>query len=66
MTTVERLDYVADILASAPAWARQALTSSDPRVRARGAETVSAFLLRKMDAPAPVQDDNQLTLPILA
>ncbi len=64
MNSIDRLEHVADILASAPVWARQALTSSDARVRVRGAETMSAFLLRKLEASDNGADDNQLTLPI--
>jgi hypothetical protein len=64
METTERLDRIAEILMAAPAWARLALTSADKRVRSRGADAVSAFLLRRMDEPAQSEDPNQLVLPI--
>ncbi len=64
MVTHEHLDRISTLLASAPAWARLALTSPDPRLRARGADEVTAFLLRRMEAQGTERDENQLTLPI--
>jgi hypothetical protein len=49
MITADQVSHIASILAAAPTWARQALTSSDPRVRNEGADELSAFLLRRLD-----------------
>jgi hypothetical protein len=49
---------------AAPAWARLALTSADKRVRLRGADAVSAFLLRRMEEAAQSEEADQLALPI--
>jgi hypothetical protein len=64
MTTSEQLDRISSILAAAPAWARAALTSADERQRSRGADELSALVLRKIADPVPVCDENQLSLPI--
>jgi hypothetical protein len=64
MITSDQLDRTSSILATAPAWARVALTSADTRMRARGADEVSAILIRRIDEPQPCHDKNQLTLPI--
>jgi hypothetical protein len=64
MTTPDQIDRIASILVSAPAWARLALTSADLRLRARGADELSAFLIRRMQTGEPTQDENQLLLPI--
>jgi hypothetical protein len=61
---VEQLDRVAEILAASPAWARLALTSADQRLRARGADALSAFLIKRISEPAR-PDENQLSLPII-
>jgi hypothetical protein len=62
--TADRIGDIADIIATAPAWARQALTSTDPRVRSEGADEVSAFLLRRLDKAVNAVDPDQLTLPM--
>jgi hypothetical protein len=64
MITSDQLDRISSILATAPAWARLALTSADTRLRARGADELSAFLVRRIGEPQPCHDENQLTLPI--
>ena len=64
MITSDQLDRISGILAAAPAWARLALTSSDTRLRARGADEMSAFLIRRIAEPMPQQDENQLNLRI--
>lgn len=64
MVTGERFDQIAGIIASAPTWARHALTSSDPRVRGEGADELAAFLLRPLDKSDDASDPRQLTLPI--
>jgi hypothetical protein len=64
MITADRVSHIADILASAPTWARHALTSSDPRVRGEGADEVSAFLLRRLERAETTPDPRQLTLPM--
>jgi hypothetical protein len=64
MITSDQLDRISSILAAAPAWARVALTSADSRMRARGADELSAFLIRQIGEPQPYHDENQLTLPI--
>ena len=63
MVTLEQVDRVAEIIASAPPWARSALTSSDERLRAQGAEAISAFLLKRIGEPLR-HDQDQLALPI--
>lgn len=62
---MEQSDRVAKILLAAPAWARLALTSEDMRLRERGADAVSAFLLKRMSEPEGYNDENQLVLPIV-
>jgi hypothetical protein len=62
--TPDQLDRISNILAASPAWARLALTSADARLRARGADELSALLIRRIHDPEPVGDENQLTLPI--
>jgi hypothetical protein len=64
MITADQVSHIAGILASAPTWARQALTSPDPRVRNEGADELSAFLLRRLDKAETAPDPRQLTLPI--
>jgi hypothetical protein len=64
MITSDHLDRISSIIAAAPAWARLALTSRDSRLRARGADELSAFLIRRISEPEPLHDENQLTLPI--
>lgn len=64
MITPDQLDRVSSILVDAPAWARLALTSADERLRARGADELSAFLIRRIAHPEPAYNDAQLTLPI--
>jgi hypothetical protein len=64
MITSDQLDQISSILASAPAWARLALTSADTRLRARGADELSSFLIRRIEEAQPCQDVDQLTLPI--
>ncbi|HEY0027422.1 MAG TPA: DUF6771 family protein [Allosphingosinicella sp.] len=64
MITADRISDIASILVTAPAWARQALTSADLRVRGEGADELSAFLLRRLDKVENAADPNQLTLPI--
>jgi hypothetical protein len=66
MITPDQLDRISSILAVAPAWARLALTSADARLRARGADELSAFLIRRIGEPELTPDANQLTLPIAA
>ena len=65
MITTDRITDIARIIATAPAWARQALTSSNPRVRDEGADEVSAFLLRRLDKAESSDDPNQLILPMI-
>jgi hypothetical protein len=62
--TVERVSQIADILASAPPWARLALTSTDSRLRHQGADEVSAFLLRRLEKVEAAPDPRQFVLPI--
>jgi hypothetical protein len=64
MITADQVSHIAGILASAPTWARQALTSPDARVRNEGADELSAFLLRRLDRAETAPDPRQLTLPI--
>lgn len=64
MITPDQLDRISSILATAPAWARLALTSADTRLRARGADELSAILIRRFGEAQPLHDPNQLTLPI--
>ena len=66
MITADRISHIAQIIASAPTWARQALTSADPRIRGEGADEVSAYLLRRLDQAETAPDPRQLTLPIPA
>lgn len=66
MITPDQLDRISSILAAAPAWARLALTSADTRLRAQGADELSALLIRRIGEPQPGCDENQLTLPIAA
>jgi hypothetical protein len=57
-------DRIADILVAAPPWARLALTSSDTRIRAQGADEISALIRRRLADAATKPDPNQLLLPI--
>lgn len=58
-------ERIADILTTAPTWARHALTSADTRVRAQGADEISALIRRRLADPAARPDPNQLALPIV-
>jgi hypothetical protein len=64
MITPDHLDRIASILAEAPVSARLALTSADTRLRSRGADELSAFLIRRITEAQPPHDESQLRLPI--
>lgn len=59
----DQLDRMSHLLARAPAWARLALTSADERMRLRGADELSAFLLRRLGDQETVPHKDQLSLP---
>lgn len=64
MNSPDHLDRISTILAAAPQWARLALTSADARLRARGADELASFLLRRMEEPVRQEHKDQLSLPI--
>ncbi len=64
MITAQDVDRLADILVTSPAWARLALSSTDKRVQARGADELSAFLLRRLAEPSIEKHPDQLSLSI--
>lgn len=48
----------------APAWARVGISVRDPRLRSRAAETLVAAVLARLEQGEPIDDANQLALPI--
>jgi len=57
-------ERLAAILLNAPALARLGLTVPDPRLRARAADKLAAAIVRKLEEPVPIVDENQLPLPL--
>jgi len=54
---------IADILLSAPGWARVGLTMPDERIRVSAAEMLAVTILERL-AEQPVEDARQLHLPM--
>lgn len=52
------------ILQNAPAWARLGLTVRDPRLRERASDALAATIVQGLDEQVPVNDRNQLALPL--
>jgi hypothetical protein len=64
---IERVEAqrLASVLAASPIWARLALTSANPRLVERAAETMAAIVIHRLSEPEPpCVDEAQMMLPI--
>lgn len=57
-------ERLSSLLLKAPLWARLGLSVADPRLRERAADALAASIIGKLDDPIPVQDVNQMALPL--
>lgn len=57
-------ERLADILLTAPGWARVGLTARDARLREQAADTLAMTIVERLAEPELVRDDRQMALPI--
>lgn len=57
-------EIVAAAILSAPGWVKVGITAPDARMRVQAAETLAAHLCEFAGDPIPIQDHNQLPLPL--
>lgn len=57
-------ETVSDAIRAAPAFARLGLSMRDPHYRERAIEALALAIVEKLEAPMPLQDANQIPLPL--
>lgn len=57
-------ETVSDAIRTAPAFARLGLSMRDPHYRERAIEALALAIVEKLEVPMPVQDANQIPLPL--
>ncbi len=55
---------LAHMVLSAPGWVRVGITAPNERIREEAALELGAYLIDRMAHPAPIEAEDQMTLPL--
>jgi hypothetical protein len=56
--------HVAQVILTAPAWARVGIAAPSEALRERAAQELALVIVERLDEPLPQQDTGQIALPL--